>query len=235
MASASEMMQRTQLLLNDTNFEVFNEEDILRYVNMARGQIAGQAECVRIYTTLPVTGAAQQYPFSAIVVPANVGVQGYLHVRQISYAVASGQKLLHSRSFPWFNSFILGQPVPKAGPPSAWSQFGQGVLGSIFFNLLDQAYTLSLDCVAYPIDLVDDSTVDAIPYSWTDAVPFFAAYFAALTIGDSDRAKALYGEYEKFSGLGRNAATPSVLPGSFAQAPDPFMANRLGLQTRGQQ
>lgn len=227
-------LQRTQLLLNDSGFEVFNPDDLTTYINMARGQVAGQAECVRVYTTLSVSAASQQYTFSTIAIPANQGIQGYLNARQISYAVGSGQAALHTRAFPYFNTYILSQVAPDPGPPAVWSQFGQGAAGTIFLNLLDGGYVLSLDMVAYPIPLTVDSDVDAIPYQWSDAVPFFAAYFAALAIGDSERAKRMYEEYGKFLSIARGSATPSVLPTAFAQAPDPFARNRLGIQPPAQ-
>lgn len=237
MTGATEYMQRTQLLLNDESFARYNDEDILRYINMARGQIAGQSECIRVLGTITVSQSAQQYNFTGIgLVNASLsGVQGVLHVRQATYAVASGAKILHPRSFPYFNQYFLNQPVPQAGAPSVWSQYAQGALGSIFVNLLDADYVLTCDTVCYPVSLVDDSTPEAIPYEWTDAIPFFAAYFAALTLGDAARSKMMYEEYQKFVALGRGAANPSVLPQSFAQAQDPMAANRLGLQSRGQQ
>ncbi len=224
-------MQRTQLLLNDPSFARFNDTDLINYINMARGQIAGEAECIRVYATLAITAASQQYLFTSINTGNSVttGIQGALHVRQISYAVASGQKILHSRPFPWFNTFVLSQPVPDAGPPSSWSQFGQGAAGSIFFNLLDGPYTATLDVVGYPNALADDAAVEALPYQWTDAIPFFAAYYASMTEGDEKRAEAMWKEWEKFVRRARGQATSEVLPENFAQSPDPFMGNRLGL------
>ena len=229
-------LQRTQLLLKDPGFDVFNEGDLTTYINMARGQIAGQAECIRVYATLAVTAPTQQYAFSAINLGSAPGVLGVLNVRQITYSVASGQKPLHSRPFAWFNQYVLSKPVPKSGPPSVWSQFGQGASGNIFINLPDNNYMLSLDTACYPDNLTVDSDPEALPYQWTDSVPFFAAYYASLTVGNKEKADQMYDEFSKFMGRARQQATPGVLPGSFAQAPDPFIANRLGLQQqKGQQ
>lgn len=228
-------LQRTRLLLTDADFSVFNEDDLTNYINMARGQLAAESDCIRVYGTLAVTAASQQYSFSTINLGGAAGVQGVLSVNQITYAVASGQKAMHSRPFAWFNQFILSQPVPTPGPPASWCQYGPGSLGSLFINLLDGAYTLSLDTECYPINLVDDTTVEAIPYTLTDAVPFFAAYFAALTTGNTDKAKAMFDEYQKFVGLGKIGDMPSVLPGNFSSGSDPFLANRLGLQQSGKQ
>lgn len=225
-------LQRTQLLLGDQTFETFNEPDLVTYINIGRGQIAGAAECVRVYVTLAVTAASQQYAFSSITLGSySTSVQGVLNVRQIAYSVGDGQKPLYARPFPYFQQFVLGTAVPQAGPPKIWSQFGQGALGTLFFNKLDAAYTLSLDAVAYPIDLTDDSTPEALPYQWTDAVPFFAAYYALMAV-DPERSAMMYREYEKFEARARAQTTPAVLPGNAAQSTDPFMPNRLGMQSK---
>ncbi len=230
-------LQRTMLLLSDPSFERFNDGDLTTYINMARGQLAGESECIRVLGTLAVDSTTQEYNFASI----NLGgfatsVVGALNVRQITYAVASGSKILHSRPFPWFNSYVLSQPVPTPSAPSVWSQFGQGALGTIFLNALDGPYTLSLDVVGYPVALAADTTPEAIPYQFTDAIPWFAAYFAAVTAQNADMAEKFFGEYSKFVVRARRAATPGVLPGNFAQPEDPFIGNRLGLQQqRGQQ
>lgn len=229
-------LQRTQLLLADQSFEIFNPDDLTNFINMGRGQLAGEAECIRVYGDLSVDSTAQQYSFSSVTLTGfTSSVLGVLHVRQISYAIGQGQAALHSRTFPYFNTYILSQPLPTPTFPKVWSQYGQGTLGTLFFNVLDGPYALKLDTVCYPINLIDDTTPEALPYQFTDAVPFYAAYYAAMTVGAADAAKAWYDEYEKFVQRARAAATPGVLPTNFAQPPDPFVGNRLGLQQKGQQ
>lgn len=227
-------MKKTQLLLSDPEFAIYNDGDIVTYINMGRGQIAGEAECCRVYGTLAVTAASQSYLYSAINISGTPGLQGVLNVRQVNYAVANGSKPLHSRAWPWFQTFILGKPVPKAGPPSVWSEYAQGGSGSLYINLPDGPYTLQLDCVAWPADLALDTDPEALPYQWTDSVPFYAAYYASLTVGNSDKAEAMWKEYQKFVARARRASTSAVLPGNFAQRQDPFLQNRLGIQPRGQ-
>jgi hypothetical protein len=77
--------------------------------------------------------------------------------------------------------------------------------------------------------LTDDTTAEAIPYLWTDAVPYYAAYFALLTAKQSDPAAEMMKLYQMFVQRARAASTPSVLPGIYQQQGDPFMANRLGI------
>lgn len=225
-----EEMQRTQLLLDDLGFAVFNDADIVRYVNMARGQIAGQSGCIRVMGTLAVTGASQVYLFSTISLGGASGVQGVLHVRQVTYQVASGALFVHPRSFPYFNLYYLANAAPQPSPPAAWSQFGQGASGSLYVNKLDAGYTLNVDTVCYPSALALDSDPEAIPYMWTDAIPFLAAYYAALSKKDDEGAKRMMDAYNDFMNKARAGANPSVMPYLFEHSGDPFMNNRLGIQ-----
>ena len=201
------------------------------YINTARGQVAGEGECVRVYASLETATNVQQYPFSDITFPSGTqGVQGVLNVRMMTYAVASGQKRVILRPWEWFNDFIVGQPVPVAGFPHYWAQFGQGALGTLWVNLPDTAYSLSLDCVCYPLPLASDSDYEAIPYLWTDAVPYYAAWLGLQSVQRQADADMMMKRFEDLMGRARRSVTSSVLPGQYAQGPDPMMANRLGVQ-----
>jgi hypothetical protein len=222
--------QTTRRFLNDVTFVKYDDFDLRDWINQARGQIAGEAECIRNYATLLVSNAAQQYPFSAVTLATGTtGVAGPLNVRKITYLLATGQARMYSREWEWFENYELGNPSPIAGQPKYWAQFGQGANGTIFVNLLDGAYTLMLDTVCWPNSLMTDSDPEAIPYLWTDAVPYYAAYLGYLTAQDTDRATGMFKFYQMFMGRARAAATPSDLPHQFAQSPDPMLANRLGV------
>lgn len=226
--SLSAYLQTTMLLLNDAGIATFNPGDLTTYVNLARAQIAGQAECVRNYSSLSVVSGVQQYAFTAIS-GFPTSISSVLNVRQASYAVAQGQGRMHSRAFPDFNYYYLMKSLPVAGAPFVWSQYGQGVGGSIFINLPDQSYTLSLDCVCLPTDLSFNFTTDALPFPWTDSVPFYACWYALMSVGLKDEADKKYEQYELMMARARGMSNPDVLPSSFLQAQDPFRMNRLGL------
>jgi hypothetical protein len=181
-------------------------------------------------------------------VAATTGAQGVIHVRRITYNVASGQKMVYSRGWEYFDQFFLNNPVPQNGPPSEWSQYGQGSSGqgsitgqgagtmsSGSFYLdppPDLIYTLNCDCVCYPIALAADTDVEAIPYIFTDAVPYFSAYLALLSAQTSARqadAERIFGYYTTFVERARRFSNPSVLRGQYQQSPDPTRANKLGL------
>jgi hypothetical protein len=222
-------LQQTQLLLNDVGEAKYNLADLVTYVNTARGQIAGEAECIRVYATLAVNAPTQEYPFSSITFPAGVqGVQGVLNVRMANYALGNGAVLVRPRPWEWFFVYyVCNQQVAKA--PEVFAQFGQGALGTLWINLPDGPYTLSLDTVCFPSPLIDDNTSEALPYLWTDAVPYYAAYFALLTAQNTQAAAEMMKLYGMFVQKARGGATPSVEPFIYQQSPDPFLANRLGI------
>lgn len=226
--------QQTQLLLKDPKMERFNLFDLRSYVNIARGQVALEGQCVRNYATLAISDTAQQYPFSSIVLATGTaGVAGVMNVRMVSYQIGGGQLIVTPREWEYFNNSVLNNAAPESGPPFMWAQYGQGAQGSLWFNLSDQDYTLNLDTVCYPLPLNSDSDPEAIPYAWTDAIPYYAAYVAYLTAQQEDAATAMFKLYQMFASRARGFATPSVLPHQYEQTPDPVMANRLGVTMKG--
>lgn len=200
-------------------------------INIARSQIAGEAECIRALGTLTLTAAQQVYPFSSINVSSVSGAAGVFNIKQITVQVGSGATYVHPRSFQWFNQYFLAQVVPETGLPSLYAQYSQGVNGSIYLNPVpDNAYVLNVDCVCYPENLADDTTPEAIPYPWTDCVPFFACYYlytSAQRMADADR---MYKQYQLYIQRARNMSNPSVLTGIYPQSQDMTLPNKLGMQ-----
>ena len=112
-----------------------------------------------------------------------------------------------------------------------WAQYSEGVLGSLYIDPIpDAIYTLNLDTVCLPVDLVDDTTPEAIPSLWNDAVPYFAAYMALLSSQRSADAEKMFGYYQTFARRARDASTPDVLKGQYPQSQDPTLGNKLGIK-----
>lgn len=200
------------------------------YINIARGQVAGQSECLPAIGSLSVEAAAQEYFFSQVVFAETTLIGGINNIRMLTYYVGGGERSLYPREWPWFTTYVRAQPSPKPGPPRIWSQYRQGSwLGALWLNYLDGNYTLRVDAICFPTDLVDDTTPDGIPYLWSDAVPFYAAYYAYMAMQRQADADHMLQRYQELMGRARTAVTPAVLPGSYPQGPDPMMANRLGV------
>lgn len=229
------LAQVQQLLQNPSApAALYSTANLTTWINTARGQIAGEAECIRVYASLPLTTGTRQYPFSAVNLNNAPGVSGVTNIRTMWYPVGSGQLWITPRSFEWFSLYHLSNPVPPSGPPTTWAQFAQGTGGSLFIDPLpDQAYTLNLDTVCYPINLALDTDPEAIPEYWQDAVQFLAAFFALLSAqagarqNDADR---MWKRYKEFMTRARQFATPSLLPGQNEQVPDITRPDQLGGQ-----
>lgn len=231
---------------------LYSTANLTNYINIARGQVAGEGECIRSIGAIVTVIGQRSYNFSSInfgASSATTGIQGAINVRRVQYAVGSGQKWVKGKSWEWFDFQRYNNPVPPSGPPTEWAQYGQGSAGlgaitgigtgtqssgSLFIDPLpDLAYSLACDCVCYPIALAADTDVEAIPYLWSDAVPYFAAYMALMSAQATARleqAKQLYALYEQFMARARNAATPGLNRYAYPQSGDPFRAGRLGVE-----
>jgi len=232
---------------------LYSLTNINQWVNTARGQLAGESECVRVIGTIETVIGQNVYPFSSINIgtPSLTGVQGIINIQTMQYVVASGQEWMAPRNWPWFQLYHLNNPVPVPGPPQVWSQYGQGSSGqgsitgegsgsiqsgSFYIDPPpDLVYTLMCDCTCYPQALAADTDVEAIPYLWTDAVPFFAAWYALLSSQTSAReadADRMFERYTTFVERARMASNPSVNRYIYQQAKDPTQLNKIGVATK---
>lgn len=247
--TAYQLQTRSLLQLpGNASTSLYSDSDLTRWINIARGQVAGEAECIRVMGTLSTVIGQRPYNFSGINVgtPAATGVQGVINIRSLSYNVGSGQLWLTPRPWPWFSLYELNNAAPYSGAPRAWAQFGQGAApsgasgttiggGSLYVSPLpDLVYTLNCNSVCYPIPLVDDTTVEALPYFWTDAVPFFAAYFALLSSQTNarmaDAAQMYKGHYNEFMNRARKQSNASTNNWQYDQAGDPAQGPKMGIK-----
>lgn len=219
--------------------------DLTSYINVARGQLAGEAECIRYMATLTTTAGQQVYDFASLNTGTSAinGIDGIINVRAMWYGVGTGRKWIPMRPWEWFSLYELNNPVPSNSYPTVWSQFGQGAApgttgtgggGSFYISPPPNlAYTLYLDCVCYPIALASDSTVEAIPYLWTDAIPWYAAAYALWSSQTSSRladAERYFNTYTMFVERARKFTNSDVGRWQFSQAADPAQAAKMGLK-----
>ena len=223
---------------------LYSDADLTRWINIARGQLAGESESIRIHGTITTAAGQRSYPFSAVNtgVAATTGVQGVINISSIHLAVGTGAKWMTPRPWPWFSLYNNNNPVPQQGPPTEWSQYGQGsagtgtgsgASGTIFVDPTpDDVYTLNCNTTCYPIALVDDTTVEAIPYLWTDAVPFFAACYALWSAQNNARmadAERYFNTYTMFVERARKFSNPSVNRWIYSQSGDPAQGPKMSI------
>jgi hypothetical protein len=209
-------LQGTQLLLADKTQIKFNPQDLIGYINTARGQVAGEGQCVRGMTTLATANGTQSYPFSAITLPS--GASAVFNVRMITNLVGAVTTMLTPRPWPWFNYYNIATVAVFDAAPTIWAQLGEGVAGTIYLSPIPNAvYSLSLDATLDVSALATDSDLDLIPYPWSDAVRYYAAYLAlAAERGKSEQeaAQDMWVTYQEFMRRARKFATTPLLPGN---------------------
>lgn len=225
---------------------LYSPTAVTDYINIARKQLAGESECIRVIGTIPTVNAQRSYSFASINLGSPAGVDGVFNVRRINFATGDGQQYVTPRAWEWFDQYCMNNPVPLSGDPGSrfpkrWSQYGQGggapsggsaQSGSFYVDPIpDDVYTLYCDCVCYPTTLLDDTTPEAIPFIFTDAVPFFAAWYALLSNQTQARradAEAYYSYYQEFLARARRIANPSVLGWQYEQSSDPAQQGKAG-------
>jgi hypothetical protein len=203
-------VQQVQRLVNDPTGQFYNPTDLAVYVNLARGTIATQAECLVANGTLSTVNGTQTYALSSLAGPA--GLISAVNVRSVRSVIAGVGRMLDARPWPWFNTYQLtGLNLGSAGPPTVWSQQTQGVQGSLWFSPTPNGtVALTVEAAWIPIPLVNDSTVEVLSYPWTDAVPYFAAYLAYENAQRLDDAKRMQGLFNAFMIAARVGVTPMV-------------------------
>lgn len=232
---------------------LYTDADLTRFINIARGQVAGEGACIRVIGTIPTVANQQPYAFSGVnlgVSGAN-GIQGIINIRSLSYVAGNGQLWMTPRPWPWFSLYNLNNATPQAGPPKEWAQFGQGAAPGVGINQAavsggtfyispapDDVYQINCNSVCYPIPLAAEADPEAIPYLWTDAVPFFAAYFALMSAQTNarmaDAAQMYKGHYNEFMERARKQANPDVNNWIYSQAGDPAQGPKMGVKGGGQ-
>jgi hypothetical protein len=209
-------LTQVQRLLHDSTGSLYPTADLTSYINQGRLQIASEGMCVRGLFSLNTAAATQVYAFSSISVSALAGASYVLAVRKAGIGTVS----LASRVWDWFYNYCI--LAPATGSPNTWSQLGQGASGNLYlYPTPTSTLTMTLDCVVVPVVLVDDTTVEVLPYPWTDAVQYFAAYMAYFNSQRTADADRMWQEYQKYMQRARDMSTPTALPRNYTISNQP--------------
>jgi hypothetical protein len=165
-------------------------------INPVLYTIAGQE-------TYAVTTAA------AVIAAANPGVNQVLGVQSIAVAWGSVKPVLDYAPFSIVQAYLRSINTAPTNTPAVWSQYGQGTTGNVYlYPIPSQNASMEWDCYCQPVDLVDDTTVEAIPYPWTEAVPYYACYRAYLAAQRAPDSQMMLGEFKRKLVEMQSAATP---------------------------
>jgi hypothetical protein len=97
--------------------------------------------------------------------------------------------------------------------PAVWSKLNDGERGSVFlFPIPSISSEWEWDTACTPIPLVDDSTVEAIPDPFTDAVKYYAAGLAFLRSQRYGIAEKMFEMFLDHCGVNRAAVEQGAVP-----------------------
>lgn len=100
--------------------------------------------------------------------------------------------------FTVYQGFVRNYPQQYRYVPTIYSQYGQGVSGSLYlYPLPSHTYQFETDCLCLPTDLLDDGDYEAIPSPWQDAVPYMAAQLCYLELQNFNYARAMMELYNE--------------------------------------
>lgn len=172
------------------------------YINTARNQVALDGECIRTFGTAAISAGVVSVP---IVDLATFSASGQPMVVRNAWLNAAR---IDIRSWDWFVSYNL-EGAPATNPVMA--HHGAGSLTYLYISSSGGG-ELMADIVALPLSLVDDTTFDHVPYPWSDAVPFYAAYYAYMAMQRQADAEMFMGRYRELMRRARTEVTSTALP-----------------------
>jgi hypothetical protein len=142
----------------------------------------------------------EQYNYSAIDVTMWPGVKRTYYVNSVGIIYANWRYSPEYCSFSKYQARIRTYTATSYQyVPGFFTQFGRGEDGSLFFYPLpSQTYPVEYDCLCTPIDLADDSTVEAIPQPWQDAVKFHAAALCYLDLQNGNKAREYFNLFDEY-------------------------------------
>ena len=151
--------------------------------------------------------------FNTVINGVNPGIKSLIAIQSVSISYGIAKPTLDQCSFSEMQAYLRSTGIGQTSFPQVWAQYGQGSTGSLFLWPIPSVYaSMDVDAYCLPIDLVDDSTPEAIPYPWTDCVPYYAAFMAFQAKRMRDDASYMFAEAKRTIREGRAYATASMVP-----------------------
>lgn len=141
------------------------------------------------------------------------GYSSILDVLNVAATWGGMKPALSQISFGEIQAYYRSYAVATLGQPYKWAKYGQGVGGSIYlWQIPSTAQSMDWDCVCLPTDLVDDTTVDAIPEPFDDAAIYYAARLCFLNAQRFQDAELMKEEYKMRAVEARSVTSGPIVP-----------------------
>jgi len=159
-----------------------------------------------VYTFASRNAAAQLTP----------GVSAIQGVFSIAASWGSSKPTLGRKSWGQFQAKYRAWSNGWLNNPAVWAQYAQGALGSVYLAPIPSSpFSMDWDTFCTPIPLNSDVDPEAIPYPWTDAVPYYAAYLALSNAQRKADAADKFAEYSMFMRRGRAMSETPFIPDQY--------------------
>lgn len=182
---------------------------------------SGASASAVVDNTASTIAGREVYKFSDLNVLAvrTPGVQQILGILGIASQWGAGntyKPTLNHMIWSEFQAYTRVYANSQVNFPAIWSSYGQGASGSFYlFPVPSQQMAMDIDTYCVPIDIASDQDPEAIPYPWTEAVQYWAAYLAynnSQRKGDADRMEVYY---QKELRTVRAASEPPFVPSPY--------------------
>lgn len=148
---------------------------------------------------LTTVAGQEVYKFKNIATDPSNGIGQVFSVKTIAMLWGTWRYVTAVPSFSRYQAIIRTYSNQYLDIPYWFAQYGQGTNGSVYMYPIPSAvYQMEWDCLCLPIVINKDSDPEAVPYMWTEAVPYYAAYLGFLSSGDFDKAEYMIRKYDEW-------------------------------------
>jgi hypothetical protein len=189
MTTLQDYITATRRLLHDANANFWSDQELTDYINQARNRLVRDTGVNRVLQSSTVVVNQEAYQLSGL-------PQGAATLDIMNINLFWGNSRVPMRYLPWtdFNA-QLRYWQNYVGRPIAFSMYGPQTF--YIAPVPDQTYTIELDTVVQPTNLVNLSDVETIPLPYTEPVPYYAAYTAKYKEQSYGEAEIFKQEYIK--------------------------------------
>jgi hypothetical protein len=151
----------------------------------------------------------EEYSFSSVDMSMFPGVGSVYMIKSVAIIYSNYRYVLPIYDFTTYQARIRNYPFQYQYVPTFACQRGQGADGTfMMYPLPSQQYQMEWDCFCLPEALVDDNSVEALNYPWTDAIPYFAACLCYEELQNLNAATYYQEKFDKLLQRYSNYARP---------------------------
>lgn len=208
MPTLAEYQQQLTDLIHDSGGQFYSVGLQTRAINLARKQVAKDGRCLRVLTPpgtsvgqMATVASQEAYQFSDYETMVQTELPGVDKIQSVAQVAISWGGYIPAMIYaPWGQFQAYYRAVNFTGIegfPAVWSIYGAGAVQSIYlYPIPTQAMAMLWDTVCSPIDLVDDTTIDALPYPYDEAVKHWAASYCYLNSQRRQDSNAALNDYK---------------------------------------